>query len=128
MYETQKLYCDYPVRDNEVRLCRFVDDTDCISGEFKVFPIDSLPRYQILSYVWSVDGREPSRNWTVKINGIQLPVLDTLRPFLQTLRTKNLLLDGSWWCVTPGYNMPFWIRGIINNTSKRLCSALSNPF
>ncbi|KAF2659792.1 HET-domain-containing protein [Lophiostoma macrostomum CBS 122681] len=99
MDETHILYQDYPVRDNEVRLCRFVDDSDYVSVEFQVFPVESLPRYQILSYVWSVDGLEPSRNWTVKINGTQLPILDTLWPFLQTLRAKKLLLDGSWWWI-----------------------------
>lgn len=99
MAGVQDLHSYRPVQDNEISLCRFLDDTDYISAELKNFHIDSLPRYQTISYVWSLGGLTPTRNWTMKINGVQLPILDTLRPFIQTLRTKEILLDGTWWWI-----------------------------
>lgn len=99
MSEGQCLYLYHPIRENEIRLCRFRHETDYISVELKVFLIDNLPRYQVVSYVWSPDDLPPTRNWSVKIDGAELSILDTLRPFIETLRAKEILSDDTWWWI-----------------------------
>jgi hypothetical protein len=40
-----------------------------------------------------------TKGWTIRICGALLTVLDTLRPFVQALRSRGKLLDGSWWWI-----------------------------
>lgn len=89
------------IRPGEIRLFRFVDDDkDIPSTVLETFSVDaSLPPYSALSYTWGSDLHAPFKNSTVQIGTRHLPILDSLLPFFQALRSKGLLLDGTWWWI-----------------------------
>jgi hypothetical protein len=90
-----------PIQPSQVRLVRFVQDGDHpISAVLKPFSLDEpLPVYHSISYTWASDGSPPRKSFRIGVGGRQLPVLDTLRPFFQALRDRNMLLDGKWWWI-----------------------------
>ncbi|QPC76902.1 hypothetical protein HYE68_007654 [Fusarium pseudograminearum] len=55
--------------------------------------------YDSLSYTWTTNGDVLSKSWNLVINKQQLPVLDTLRPFIDVLESKGQLLDDRWWWI-----------------------------
>jgi len=92
-------YIYKPIQAAEVRLCKFIKETDHICADLVTYSIDDLAPYQTLSYVWAEDDRTPSMNWKIKVGGRSLAVLESLKPFFDALRDKDLLLDGTWWWI-----------------------------
>jgi hypothetical protein len=99
MAESLDPYRYKPIQSDEVRLCRFVKETDHIWAKLVTFSISQLPLYQTLSYGCSEDRREDCMNWHIKVDGRGLSVLGSLQPFFKALRDKDLLLDGTWWWI-----------------------------
>lgn len=106
MEQTTSYFYD-PIQPDQVRLCRFLQDGEYLSAALETFSVDGPPpRYTALSYTWALHQRGPTKNWTIQIGEKHLPVLDSLQPFVQALRTKGTLLDGTWWwidsiCIDP---------------------------
>ena len=96
-----------PIQPDQLRLCRFLQDGDYLSAVLETFSVDGLsPYYNALSYAWALHRMVPTKNWTIQIGEQRLPVLDSLQPFVQALRLKGTLLDGTWWwidsiCIDP---------------------------
>ncbi|USP80387.1 hypothetical protein yc1106_07661 [Curvularia clavata] len=89
-----------PVQPDELRMCRFVEDNDHVCAVLKIFPASaSYLRYTALSYTWGKHHPESDRQWNLKIGEKYLPALDSLRSFVQALRSKGTLLDGTWWWI-----------------------------
>lgn len=89
-----------PIQPDEIRLCRFVEDSDHVCAVLKIFPA-SAPylQYTALSYTWGNLHREFDKQWNLKIGERYLPALDSLRSLVQALRSKGTLLDGTWWWI-----------------------------
>ncbi|CAG1961471.1 unnamed protein product [Fusarium graminearum] len=105
---TPTLYSYEPVKPHQLRLLKFVDYGTSVSVVLKTFSLHQpLPAYDSLSYTWTTNGDVLSKSWNLVINKQQLPVLDTLRPFIDVLESKGQLLDGRWW----------WIDSICINQS-----------
>jgi hypothetical protein len=87
------------IKHNELRLLRFIDDQDHISATLTIVSIDDpLPAFHTLSYTWADGDRIPKKPWYVEIENQRLPVLVSLKSFVDTLRSKDMLLDGrNWW-------------------------------
>lgn len=99
-------YSHSPIESTDIRLLRFLKaDKDGVSAELQKFSLSPAsqppPAYTALSYVWSLDdtAAEPARSGHISIDGQQLPILDSLKDFLQILQTKERLLDNSWWWI-----------------------------
>lgn len=92
-------YTYKPIRHDEVRLCRFVKETDYICAELVPISINKLPPYQTLSYAWSEDGKPATLTWEINVDGSRLAVLDSLQSFFKTMKARDLLLDGTWWWI-----------------------------
>lgn len=89
-----------PVGARQVRLVKFVGDASRTSVVLQAFSVDQeLPRYQSISYTWASEETGTARTFALEIDGRMLPVLDSLQPFIQTLRAKNKLVDGTWWWI-----------------------------
>jgi hypothetical protein len=85
---------------NQLRLLRFIQDGDYTSATFETFSIEeSLPPYYALSYTWASDKKGLAKSWALRIECRQLPVLDSLKPFVEVLRNKGMLMNGSWWWI-----------------------------
>ncbi|UZP35222.1 hypothetical protein NXS19_003038 [Fusarium pseudograminearum] len=105
---TPTLYSYEPVKPHQLRLLKFVDYGTSVSAVLKTFSLHQpLPAYDSLSYTWTTNGDVLSKSWNLVINKQQLPVLDTLRPFIDVLESKGQLLDDRWW----------WIDSICINQS-----------
>ncbi|KAF2809786.1 uncharacterized protein BDZ99DRAFT_342198, partial [Mytilinidion resinicola] len=65
-------------------------DQDDIVGELKVFPFDSAPKYEALSYVWGPP--EPTKSIT--LNGQEVSVGVSLFAALHGLRLLNQSTNG----------------------------------
>jgi hypothetical protein len=65
------------------------------------FSLDKpLPVYRSISYTWvSGGGSPPQKDFSIEVGMRPLPVLNTLQPFFQVLRSRNMLLDGKWWWI-----------------------------
>jgi hypothetical protein len=88
------------IRPDQMRLCRFVKDGDYLSAVLETFSTtEPHPRYTALSYAWSLDQHSAKISWVIRIGEQYLPALDSLRPFVQTLRSGGSLLDGTWWWI-----------------------------
>ncbi|KAK7908441.1 hypothetical protein PG985_015744 [Apiospora marii] len=95
---TETIYC--PIRKDQVRLMKFVrNEQQKITAILISFSVENLPKFQALSYVWASETGEIAKNWSIHIGESALPVLDTLRPFVQALVRRGKLLDGSWWWI-----------------------------
>lgn len=97
-------YSYSPIESTEIRLLKFLkSDKDGFSGTLQKFSFASAsqspPAYTALSYVWSLDGTAPARSVRISIDGAKLPVLNSLQPFFEVLKTKGTALDGSWWWI-----------------------------
>ncbi len=89
-----------PIQPNQLRLCRFLQYGDYLSTVLETFSAGGpLPCYNALSYSWAFHQLGPTKNWTIQIGEQHLPVLDSLQPFIQALRLKGTLLDGTWWWI-----------------------------
>jgi hypothetical protein len=96
------IYTYDPISHNQVRLLKFVQDGDRISAILETFSVEQqLPPYNSISYTWTTDGAydRATADFAVEIDKRLLPVLDSLRPFLEVLRSKGTLLDGTWWWI-----------------------------
>ncbi|KAH8680284.1 heterokaryon incompatibility protein-domain-containing protein [Ilyonectria robusta] len=90
-----------PLRANQIRLLKFVSDHGRrTSAVLQAFALDEpLPAYRCISYTWAIDETGTARTFALEIDEETLPVLGSLGPFIQTLRAKDQLLDGSWWWI-----------------------------
>jgi Heterokaryon incompatibility protein (HET) len=89
-----------PVGPDQFRLCRFHQNGDSLAAELRVFPIDKpLPEYIALSYTWDLSAPDPNNNWAIQIGDRHLPVLDSLKPFFQALRSQDSMPDQAWWWI-----------------------------
>lgn len=87
------------IQPNQLRLCQFVEDEGQLVAVLKIYPADGPhPPYSALSYTWSLTS-PTSKTWSLQIAQRHLPVLPSLWPFLQALRAKGSLLDGTWWWI-----------------------------
>ncbi|AEO59653.1 hypothetical protein MYCTH_2308117 [Thermothelomyces thermophilus ATCC 42464] len=94
------LYTYNPIQPNQIRLVKFVQDGDHICAVLETFSFEEpLPVYRSISYTWASDGGRPQKNFKIEIDKRQLPVLNTLQPFFQALRSRNMLFDGKWWWI-----------------------------
>ncbi|KAL2174056.1 heterokaryon incompatibility protein-domain-containing protein [Thermothelomyces heterothallicus CBS 202.75] len=94
------LYTYNPIQPNQIRLLKFVQDGDHICAVLETFSLEEpLPVYRSISYTWASDGGRPQKNFKIEIDKRKLPVLSTLQPFFQALRSRNMLLDGKWWWI-----------------------------
>jgi hypothetical protein len=88
------------IQHNQLRLLKFLQDGIHISAVLETFSVDeAIPPYHALSYTWASEETGLVKPWVIQIGDRQLSVLDSLQPFLQTLRAKNMLLDGRWWWI-----------------------------
>ena len=98
--EVADIYTYSPIQPNQIRLCRFRQNGDSLAAEFGMFSTDApLPEYVALSYTWDVSASGPIQNWSIQLGERYLPVLDSLKPFFQALRSRNLTPDETWWWV-----------------------------
>jgi hypothetical protein len=89
-----------PIKPDQIRLCRFVQDPECLSAVLETFSAnESCPQYNALSYTWSTDESGATKSWAIRIGEHHLPVLDSLEVFVQALRSRGTLLDGTWWWI-----------------------------
>ncbi|PQE29215.1 heterokaryon incompatibility protein [Rutstroemia sp. NJR-2017a BBW] len=94
------LYSYNAIHHNQLRLLKFLQDGDHISAVLETFSVEeAVPPYHALSYTWASEETGLIKPWALQIGDRQLPVLDSLQPFLQTLRAQNMLLDSRWWWI-----------------------------
>lgn len=94
------LYTYAPIHHNQIRLLKFIQDGEHACAALKAFSIDQpLPPYHSISYAWVSDRKDASNIFTMQVGKRLLPVLDSLQSFFQTLRSKDILLDGKWWWI-----------------------------
>ncbi|PQE14200.1 heterokaryon incompatibility protein [Rutstroemia sp. NJR-2017a BVV2] len=94
------LYSYNAIYHNQLRLLKFLQDGNHISAVLETFSVEeAIPPYHALSYTWASNETGLEKPWAIQIGDRQLPVLDSLQPFVQTLRAKNMLLDGRWWWI-----------------------------
>ncbi|KAF3008223.1 hypothetical protein E8E14_009572 [Neopestalotiopsis sp. 37M] len=94
------LYSYQPIRHDQIRLLKFLEDGDQPSAVLQTFSVEEpLPYYHTLSYTWACDKNSLARSWALQIENKQLPVLDSLNPFVSALTRKEILLDGTWWWI-----------------------------
>ncbi|KAF9698450.1 hypothetical protein EKO04_003823 [Ascochyta lentis] len=92
-------YAYDPIQPDQLRLCQFVQDGDYLVAIFKCFPADGPhPPYSALSYTWGLSSHM-AESWPLQIGQRYLPVLPSLWPFVQALRLREHLLDGTWWWI-----------------------------
>lgn len=88
------------IQPNELRMCRFVEDSDYVCAVLETFPVNgSHIQYTALSYTWGSPQHDPDKQWKIKIGENFLPALDSVRSFTEALRSKGTLLDGTWWWI-----------------------------
>lgn len=88
------------IQPHQIRLCRFLKDEGSLSATLERFPAEGpYPQYNALSYTWGLNQENPSKSWVVQFGQKSLPILDSLQSFLQALRSKGTLLDGTWWWI-----------------------------
>ncbi|KAK4171220.1 heterokaryon incompatibility protein-domain-containing protein [Triangularia setosa] len=97
----KNLYIYEPIQNDEIRLLKFIrDDDHRISAVLQAFSVGQpLPEYNSISYTWSLDEATGMTAPTLEMEGRQLPILDTIRPFFDALRGKEILLDDTWWWI-----------------------------
>jgi hypothetical protein len=80
-------YYYHPLHGNSIRLLVIHPAwwSTAISCEMRIFPVDSLPEYEALSYNWGCS----THSEEIEINGQRFPVTQNLRLALQHLRRKN---------------------------------------
>ncbi|KAJ6019738.1 hypothetical protein N7499_003179 [Penicillium canescens] len=94
------LYSYKPIQHNQLRLLKFVSDGIHISAILEAFSVEEpLPPFHSVSYTWASNGASLAKSWAVQIEKQMLPVLDSLQSFIQTLASKDMLLDGKWWWI-----------------------------
>jgi hypothetical protein len=92
-------YVYNPIQPDQLRLCQFVHDGDHLIAALETFPADGPhPPYSALSYTWGLSPHM-GESWPLQIGQRHLPVLPSLWPFVQALRIKGHLLDGTWWWI-----------------------------
>jgi hypothetical protein len=88
------------LRPDELRMCRFVEDGECVGAVLEPFPDNGHQlRYTALSYTWGAQQHDPEKRWKIKIGDNYLPALDSLRSIVKALRSDGTLLDGTWWWI-----------------------------
>lgn len=90
-----RLYFNYtPIGRKEIRLLRGSRNRDgTLYGELQTFPLNSpdLPPFHTVSYAWG----SPSFKNSIEVDGEQLPVLDSLFPFLAS--AFGGAAENWWW-------------------------------
>lgn len=94
------LYEYEPIQHNQIRLIKFVQDGNHVCAVLQPFSFEEpLPVFRSLSYTWAFKGGHPQKDFRIEVDKRQLPVLNTLQPFLQALKSRDMLLDGKWWWI-----------------------------
>jgi Heterokaryon incompatibility protein (HET) len=101
------IYQYQPLQAEQIRLIQFLgEENGIISGNMETFDLrdKSGPQYRALSYVWSLDGNPivPTDfidNSFILVQNQRVPVLESLRPLFDALKTKDTLKDGMWWWI-----------------------------
>ena len=101
------IYQYQPLQAEKIRLIQFLgEENGIISGNMETFDLrdKSGPQYRALSYVWSLDGNPivPTDfidNSFILVQNQRVPVLESLRPLFDALKTKDTLKDGMWWWI-----------------------------
>jgi heterokaryon incompatibility protein (HET) len=91
-------YVYSPITENEIRLLRLYRGQDgSISGTLESFLRNSpqTPQYKALSYAWEA----PIYTWSIAIDGKELPVLQSLRPFTDMLCCSEPFCEDIWWWI-----------------------------
>lgn len=98
--DQKHLYSYDLIQPTQLRLLRFSQDEHPPSAVLETFSIKApLPRYRALSYAWTSEKPALAKSCAIQIRKQQLLILNSLQPFIQALRSKGTLLDGSWWWV-----------------------------
>jgi hypothetical protein len=92
------------IQANQIRLCRFVQDGEILSAVLEALPTvpelsPTVPKYIALSYTWEPYQQDSKDSWPLQIENQQLLVLGSLKSFVEALRAKGTLLDGTWWWI-----------------------------
>lgn len=92
-------YSYRPLQQNQIRLLTFLRDESHVSAVLETFRVDEpLPQYHTLSYTWACDQTGLEKDWSLEIDQQNLPVLSSLRPFVQALEARGPLTNGTrWW-------------------------------
>lgn len=99
MVETT-LYSYDPIQRDQLRMVKFIEDGAHLSAVLKTFSVEEpVPPYRALTYTWTTNEPVTARSWAIQIEKQRLPVLDSLRPFVDALRSKGVLLDDQWWWI-----------------------------
>src|SRR6266480_591370 len=91
-------YSYSPIQKSEIRLLRIHFGSDgSVRGHLRAFPLSNpqCPKYIALSYVWG----EPAFSWSIVVDGCHLPILRSLQPFMDMLRTQNERWVDTWWWI-----------------------------
>ncbi|KAF1970884.1 HET-domain-containing protein [Bimuria novae-zelandiae CBS 107.79] len=87
------------LQPEQLRLCRFIRNGANLSAVLETFSADESPPYCALSYTWSSDHPGANDSWPLHIGEKRLPVLGSLKAFVQALRATGVLLNGTWWWI-----------------------------
>jgi len=88
------------IQPGQIRLLRFVEDSNTLSAALETFSLyDARCQYKALSYTWDENQRGLDRSWAIRIGKHFLPILDSLLSFVRALRSKGILIDGTWWWI-----------------------------
>lgn len=93
-------YSYEPIQPDQLRLCRYIQDDDTLCAVLQPFAAKgSHPPYVALSYAWGLQHAGAKERWNLRIGQQHLAMLHSLRPFIQALRARGTLLDGTWWWI-----------------------------
>ena len=98
-------YIYSPISGEKIRLLQISHATDgSITGILHTFRLGdpTCPKYTALSYVWGEEGH----TWSITVDGKDLMVLQSLKPFIHMLRHQRSRWTNTWW----------WIDSICINT------------
>ncbi|KAK5740833.1 hypothetical protein LTR17_004423 [Elasticomyces elasticus] len=89
------------IQTEQLRLCRFTEDGEILSAVLEPYPAVDAPHppYIALSYTWGVQTPGVDDSWTLRIGRRHLAVRASLQSFVQALRAKGELIDGTWWWI-----------------------------
>ncbi|KAK9773234.1 putative Heterokaryon incompatibility protein [Seiridium cardinale] len=93
-------YAYHSIENNQFRLLRFVQDEKQASAVLETFSMEGpLPPYHALSYTWACEKMGFAKTYAVHIKDQVLPVLESLKLFVEAMNSKGDLLDGTWWWI-----------------------------
>lgn len=98
-------YTYSPIPGEKIRLLQVSHAADgSVAGILHTFRLGdpTCPKYIALSYVWGEEGH----TWSITVDGKDLMVLQSLKPFIHMLRRQSSRWKNTWW----------WIDSICINT------------